>query len=458
MSKEWFDTIEIGNLTKVEELLSENPTFLHSLSHDKETAIIKASENGHVDVVQYLLNYGANPNDNDKTDVCQSSLILASHEGHTDVVAILLDAGANIEYQNSQGETALITAAQEGRIKVVTLLLMYGADASRQNADGETALSLASSLLRGHVKIKISNLLNTSIEQMLFEISASDDDNNAHEVEIILNKNPGINVNKPCKTFKGKSWTATPLYIASKNCNTDVVRILLNHTDIEVNATSVAGETPLYIASKYDCADVITLLLEHGADPNIADEFGRTPLYAASSINSPDAVNILLENGVDDVNIKENLLGKTPLFAACENGHTDIADALLIAGADINTKNNNGKTPLFAACEKGHKEIIKFLLFRGANLYDKDNIGRTCFDVDNKEIASFLKQWTTIMFIDVLQKNNAYNELDFKTIEDIHQYQGGKKRKSRKTMRKKRKSRKTMRKKRGSRKTMRKKH
>ena len=447
MSKEWFGAIKNGNLTKVKELLSENPTFLHSLSHDKETAIIKASENGRLTVVRFLLKNGANPNDHDKTDVCQSSLILASHKGHTDVVAILLDAGANIEYQNSQCETALITAAQEGQIEVVRLLILHGANANHQNADGETASSLASSLLRGHAKTEMINLLKTSIEQMLFEISASDDDNNAHEVEIILNKNPGINVNKLCEIFKENPWTATPLYIASKNCNTDVVIILLNHKDIEINATSVAGETPLYIASKFDCADVIKLLLEHGAEPNIADEFGRTPLYAASSINSPDAVNILLENGVDDVNIKENLLGKTPLFAACENGHTDIADALLIARADINTKNNNGKTPLFAACEKGHKEIIKILLFRGANLYDKDNIGRTCFDVANEEIVSILKQWTTIMFIDVLQKNNAYNKLDFKTIEDIYKYQGGKKRKSRKTMRKKRGSRKSIRKK-----------
>ena len=59
MSKEWFDAIEIGNLTKVEELLSENPTFLHSLSHDKETAIIKASENGRLAVVRFLLKNGA---------------------------------------------------------------------------------------------------------------------------------------------------------------------------------------------------------------------------------------------------------------------------------------------------------------------------------------------------------------------------------------------------------------
>jgi serine/threonine-protein phosphatase 6 regulatory ankyrin repeat subunit B len=393
--------------------------------------------------VKYLLNSGANPNDHDKTYVMQSSLIFASHEGHTDVVAILLDAGANIEYQNSQGETALITAAQEGKIKVARLLLLHGANANQPNADEKTALSLASSLLSGDAKTEMCNLLKTSIEQMLFDISASDDDNNAHEVEIILNKNPGINVNKLFKIFEKKPWTATPLYIASQNCNTDVVIVLLNHKDIDVNAKSVKGETPLYIASKYDCTDVIILLLEHGADPNIADKFGRTPLHAASSINSPDAVNILLNNAAD-VDVKENLLGKTPLFAALEKGHTYIADALLVAGADINTKNNNGKTPLFTACENGEKEIIDFLLSRGANLYDKDNDGRTCFDVANKEIASILKQWTTTLFIDVLQKNNAYGSLDLKNIEDFHQYQGGKKRGSRKTMRKKRGIRKSM--------------
>ena len=158
MSQKWFDAIENGNLTKVEELLSENPTFLHALSDDKETAIIKASENGHISVVQYLLDSGANPNDHDKTDVTQSSLILASHKGHTDVVAILLDAGANIEYQNSQGETAIIVAAQEGQIEVAKLLLLHGANASRQNADGETALSLASSLLRGHANTEMCGL------------------------------------------------------------------------------------------------------------------------------------------------------------------------------------------------------------------------------------------------------------------------------------------------------------
>ena len=159
MSKEWFGAIENGNLTKVEELLSKNNSLLHSLSHDKETAIIKASENGRLTVVRFLLKNGANPNDHDKTDVMQSPIILASHEGHTKVIKLLLDAGANINYQNSQGETALIVAAQEGQFKVVKLLLLHGADASRPNADGETALSLASSLLRGHAKTQMCGLL-----------------------------------------------------------------------------------------------------------------------------------------------------------------------------------------------------------------------------------------------------------------------------------------------------------
>jgi ankyrin repeat protein len=282
-----------------------------------------------------------------------------------------------------------------------------------------------------------------SIEQQLFDAAAEDD--TADKIAQILNENPSIDINKQCTIFKGKKWKATPLYNASKHCNTDVVRILLNFKDIDVNAKSVAGETPLYVASKYDCGEVITLLLQNGANPNLADDFGHTPLHAASSINSQDAVDILLENGTD-INIKENLLGNTPLFAALENGHIETADALLFSGADINIKNNNGETPLFVACKKGKIEIIDFVLSRGANIHVKNNYGLTCFDVANEEVKSVLKQWMTTMLVGVLQENNAYDSLDLKNIEDFNEYQGGKKRKRRSNKRKKRKHIKTRRK------------
>ena len=276
------------------------------------------------------------------------------------------------------------------------------------------------------------------MEQQLF--NAADEDK-INEVVRILTENPSININQLCKIHEGQRWKATPLYIASKNCNTDIVEFLLKQPGIDVNKKSVAGETPLYISSKYDCSEIVSLLLINNADINLANDFGSTPLHAASSINSQDAVDILLKNGAD-LNIKENLFGKTPLHTALENSHIEIADALIVAGSDINSKNKNGKTSLFSACEKSKIEIINFLLSRGANLYDKNNDGLTCFDVANEDVTRILKQWSTTMLIDMLKENHAYGDLE--NIQDFYEYHGGKKRK---TIRKKNKKRKTIRKK-----------
>ena len=83
---DWFDAAENGNLNKIKKMLHNNNSLLHSRSHDNETAIIKASENGHLKIVKYLLKKGAGVNDEDETPLRQSPLILAAFEGHENVV------------------------------------------------------------------------------------------------------------------------------------------------------------------------------------------------------------------------------------------------------------------------------------------------------------------------------------------------------------------------------------
>ena len=53
--------------------------------------------------------------------------------------------------------------------------------------------------------------------------------------------------------------------------------------------------------------------------------------------------------------------GWTPLHWAARWGHTEVAQALLEAGADVNAKNELGQTPLDMAAEEGEIDMILLL-------------------------------------------------------------------------------------------------
>ncbi len=51
---------------------------------------------------------------------------------------------------------------------------------------------------------------------------------------------------------------------------------------------------------------------------------------------------------------------------ACRNGHFDIAEELLVKGAEVNQADNDVNTPLFIACQEGHFDIAELLLKKNA--------------------------------------------------------------------------------------------
>ena len=60
--------------------------------------------------------------------------------------------------------------------------------------------------------------------------------------------------------------------------------------------------------------------------------------------------------------------GWTPLFWAAQEGHTEIVDLLLAAGANVNVSDPGGFTPLKQAVSESHLDVLERLLLRGADV------------------------------------------------------------------------------------------
>jgi hypothetical protein len=94
----------------------------------------------------------------------------------------------------------------------------------------------------------------------------------------------------------------------------------------------------------------------------------------------------------------------TPLHYAAWEGHKEIAELLIVEGADVNVKDKNSATPLHLAAEYDHKEIAELLIANGADVNAKRSDGSTPLDwakvyewnspkvkAAKKEIANFLR-------------------------------------------------------------------
>ena len=106
------------------------------------TALERATEFGHVEVVNLLIARGAQPNISGKDN--RTALLQAAYKGFVPIVDALLKAGANPNIAESRyGDTALILAAWKGHREVVEKLVLAGADVNAHSKDGRTALQQA---------------------------------------------------------------------------------------------------------------------------------------------------------------------------------------------------------------------------------------------------------------------------------------------------------------------------
>lgn len=100
---------ESGNIDDVKKAIADGADIDCIRSRDKLSPLFLAASEGYSDIVNLLIQNGANPNANNGVN---TALMIACRRGHIDVVKTLIDGGANVSEKNQDGESALDNATE----------------------------------------------------------------------------------------------------------------------------------------------------------------------------------------------------------------------------------------------------------------------------------------------------------------------------------------------------------
>ncbi|MCY4304693.1 MAG: ankyrin repeat domain-containing protein [Aestuariivita sp.] len=153
-------------------------------------------------------------------------------------------------------------------------------------------------------------------------------------------------------------WTA--LHIAIHAQNQELTKVLLNHSDIDVNAQNKWRSTPLMLAANSGNLNIVECLLRH---PMIrvnsqADYYGRTALIEASVKGHAHIARCLVSFGAD-VNLSDKTGRNTALIEAIKNNHLDVAIYLLRTGTIDFSNRDQRLQCLIWASRRGEKLRIE---------------------------------------------------------------------------------------------------
>ena len=146
-----------------------------------------------------------------------------------------------------------------------------------------------------------------------------------HNLVRILKKaiSEGADINKG-----GKFLKFTPLIVAANYGHAEIVRLLLEQSGINVNASDKSGSTALHSASQYGHADIVSILLDQrGIDVIASDHGNQTALHLAAGCGHADIVRILLDRSGIDVNASDDD-NQTPLHLASRYARADVIRVL----------------------------------------------------------------------------------------------------------------------------------
>ena len=291
----------------VRSLLDQGANANAKDSKSEASALMRASANGHRDIVQLLCEQDADVNAKDKEG--NTALHLAVVSGNTAVVELLLKQGANIEATERKfGSTALMHAAWFGRNSIVVILLQAGAIVSRRNYQGGTALAFAARW--GH----------------------------EGAAKILLDSGAGLETQDDVGD--------TPLSVAAYWGEVEMVKMLLV-AGAKIETCDHLGNTPLMEAARFGNRAIVEILLDAGSSIDAQD------------YNSNTAIMQVLN--------EDHEKGCKCHFCSGLAVRSDVIRVLVLRGANLSLKNTRGLSAIDLATEcQGNDRADIISVLKGA--------------------------------------------------------------------------------------------
>ena len=338
----------VGSIKAVKFLIEDKKCDLNYKDHSGKTPLHHASEGGHLDVVDYFVNYDPSkhlPYLTGQLEVTRKFIITHDHfnnaplhyaaqNGHLEVVKFLTeDIKCDPNCIGQFGRIPLHYSSEGGHLDCVKYLVeTYNCDPLWLDENKNSPLHKA--VL--YERFKIISYFANRFDCKLF---AKDDTNNSL------------------------------LHFASFNGYLEIVKLFIDRIKCDPNSIGEFGRTPLHRASEGGHLDIVKYLVDiHHSNPLCLEEDGQTPLHRAAANGHLEVVRfftVILSCDPSPMS-KSNL---APVHMAARNGHLGIVKFFIEGmSCDPNIKDNITRTPLHYASEGGHLEVVKYFI----NLHHSD--------------------------------------------------------------------------------------
>ncbi|MEE2638427.1 MAG: ankyrin repeat domain-containing protein [Acidobacteriota bacterium] len=322
------------------------PSLLSVYAAPADSPVADAAMRGDAEQVETLLSQGADVQTARADGL--TALHWAARRNNVDLVEMLVYAGANLEASTRLGQhTPLHVASKSGQDGVVRALLDAGADPRATTSSGATPLHLAAQA------------------------------GNAEAASALLDA--GAEVNE-----RESTWGQTPLMFAAAANRLGPITVLMERGAALENATRVVDLPGLDAIDRAAARRRQEVLDGYRAAAPVAAQQGWQPsgsqvqaaVRAAREIQAfpelaerPNSDGETVYRGTPRAYTERvgTPGGLTALLHAARQGHSDVAMALLYAGADINHVSGDHTSPLQIATMNGHFDLALRLIERGAD-------------------------------------------------------------------------------------------